>query len=210
MKRKQILTKAAAGMAAATLLFSLGTVSVSARGRNYVDANRDGVCDYCGTECSFVDEDGERLLHTVKLQFLDYKEALDKLLHTQSITSYLEQEELLSISVVGKNEQKCQEMLTDIETSLPRHHNVCCSMGNQEEAKAAHNAGLSVGKYRAFLKLQEKDPSITLEEIKEMTMREIEERLLSFPAEEDTDTKQHPNKHQHQYRHRHGAEKGCS
>ncbi len=65
-------------------------------------------------------EDGERLLHTVKLQFLDYKEALDKLLHTQSITSYLEQEELLSISVVGKNEQKCQEMLTDIETSLPR------------------------------------------------------------------------------------------
>ncbi len=59
MKRKQILTKAAAGMAAAALLFSLGTVSVSARGRNYVDANRDGVCDYCGTECSFVDEDGD-------------------------------------------------------------------------------------------------------------------------------------------------------
>ena len=46
---------------------------------------------------------------------MDYKKALHKLLDSQSITSYLEQEELLSISVSGKNEQKCEEMLTDIE-----------------------------------------------------------------------------------------------
>ncbi|MCI8625763.1 MAG: hypothetical protein HFI40_05710 [Lachnospiraceae bacterium] len=59
MKTKTIITKLAAGMAAVSLLCSLGSISASARGRNYVDANQDGVCDYCTTDCSFVDEDGD-------------------------------------------------------------------------------------------------------------------------------------------------------
>ncbi len=145
-------------------------------------------------------EDGERLLHTVKVQFMDYKKALHKLLDSQSITSYLEQEELLSISVSGKNEQKCEEMLTGIESSLPPHHNVCCSMGNLEEAEAAHAAGLSVGKYRTFLELQEVYPDMTIEDVKGMTMREIEE-LLTPVQKEDTDTKKHKNRHRHRHQH---------
>ena len=39
----------------------------------------------------------------------------------------------------------------------------------------AHKAGLSVGKYRAFLELKAKKPEITPEEVQGLTMRQKEE-----------------------------------
>lgn len=53
---------------AAALILSVGTTSAFAAGRNYVDANSDGVCDNYGTRgngngnglgLGFVDEDGD-------------------------------------------------------------------------------------------------------------------------------------------------------
>ena len=41
----------------------------------------------------------------------------------------------------------------------------------------AHEAGLSYGKYKAYLELQALDPTITVVEIQNMTMREIRDLL---------------------------------
>ena len=41
----------------------------------------------------------------------------------------------------------------------------------------AHELGMSCGKYRAFLQLQELDPTITPEQVQNMTMREIRDLL---------------------------------
>lgn len=56
------MKKVFAGLLAAAMVFSATTTMVSAAGRgmgrNYVDADGDGVCDNWGT-CSYVDADGD-------------------------------------------------------------------------------------------------------------------------------------------------------
>jgi len=56
------MKKVFAGLLAAAMVFSATTTMVSAAGRgmgrNYVDADGDGICDNWGT-CGYVDEDGD-------------------------------------------------------------------------------------------------------------------------------------------------------
>lgn len=56
---RKILT----GIAAMALIISVsGTTAFAAggnRGRNFVDSDNDGVCDYYNTSCQFVDNDGD-------------------------------------------------------------------------------------------------------------------------------------------------------
>lgn len=59
------MKKLVTGIAALALAFSISTIDASAadsgRGRNFVDANNDGICDYCSVSasCEFVDADND-------------------------------------------------------------------------------------------------------------------------------------------------------
>ena len=61
MKRK--LTKTTAGILAAVMMLSVGTVSVfaagSGRGKNFVDTDNNGICDYSDSICRFTDADND-------------------------------------------------------------------------------------------------------------------------------------------------------
>lgn len=120
-------------------------------------------------------DDGLKVTDELDIQFMDYRSALDEILKAESIVSYLNQDEMLSISVAGKNEQENREMLDNIETCIPKHQDHCCDMGNYDDVSEAHDAGLSVGKYRAFLELQKVNPDTTVEDVKGLTMRQIRE-----------------------------------
>ena len=122
-------------------------------------------------------DDGLKVTDELDIQFMDYRSALDEILKTESIVSYLNQDEMLSISVAGKNEQENREMLDNIETCIPKHQNHCCDIGNYNDVSEAHAAGLSVGKYRAFLELQKVNPDTTVEDVKGLTMREIRDLI---------------------------------
>ncbi len=122
-------------------------------------------------------EDGRRLADKVDIRFMDYVSAVDEILSTNSIALYLSRDEMVSISVVGRDERESRKMLADIEACFPDKKNVCCYMGSFDEADAAHLAGLSFGKYCAFLELQEVDPDVTADDVKGLTMRQIRERI---------------------------------
>ena len=50
---------------------------------------------------------------------------------------------------------------------------------------AAHDIGLTYGKYRAYLAQQALAPDVTPEEVRDMTMRELRDRILTLsPGEE--------------------------
>ncbi len=57
------MKKLLAGILTASLVLSIGTISAfastSTGGSNFVDADKDGVCDYHNTNCSYVDADGD-------------------------------------------------------------------------------------------------------------------------------------------------------
>lgn len=120
-------------------------------------------------------EDGENLAEEADVKFMDYKEALEEILYTECAGECLDKDELLFITVAGKNAEKNAEIIKDIEEFLPENKNVQCTGAGREEVESAHKAGLSVGKYRAFLEVREKNPEITPEDVQGLTMRQIRE-----------------------------------
>ena len=50
-----------------------------------------------------------------------------------------------------------------------------------------HDAGVSFGKYRAYLILHDLDPSISLDDIRSMTMREIYDLIDSYDGNQGTE-----------------------
>lgn len=123
-------------------------------------------------------EDGEILVSSMNVRFLDYKKALNLLLQNENMASYLTQDQTVIITVFGASDQKNDEMLASLATYTASYENVHCSSGHSEEVTEAHSFGLSCGKYRAFLELQALDPSITVEDIRELSMRQIQDMII--------------------------------
>lgn len=121
-------------------------------------------------------EDGQALADAVDLSHLSYTEALERLMESETITDCLANGELLSITVVGDGSQRTA-ILAQAERWASGSENVSCCAGDPEAVDQAHAAGLSFGKYQAFLELQALDPSVTEEAAAGMTMREIRDRI---------------------------------
>ena len=81
---------------------------------------------------------------------------------------------------------------------LGRHHGdgICDSQGSNCRYEDADNDGVCdsqgsncrYGKYQAFLELQALDPSVTVQEVREMSMKEIRTLLDRLSGGEDPET----------------------
>lgn len=117
----------------------------------------------------------------------NYSDALDEILSSQSIEDYLSGDALMSLTVAGDNETQYTEILDTVETCADGRENIQCHSGNTEEMHEAHDAGVSFGKYRAYLILHDLDPSISLDDIRSMTMREIYDLIDSYDSNQGTE-----------------------
>ncbi len=127
-----------------------------------------------------IGDDGEALAETLDIRFLDYADALNALLADPTVEGYLSQDEVLSIAVAGENEAQADAILAQAETCAAGTRNVYCHAADSAELEHAHEAGLSFGKYQAFLILQSLDPTVTAEDVQELTMREIHDRIAAL------------------------------
>lgn len=130
-----------------------------------------------------IGDDGEALAETLDIRFLDYADALDALLADPTVEGYLSQDEVLSIAVAGENEAQADAILAQAETCAAGTRNVYCHAADSAELEHAHEAGLSFGKYQAFLILQSLDPTVTAEDVQGLTMREIHDRIAALDPE---------------------------
>ena len=94
---------------------------------------------------------------------------------------------LMSLTVAGDNETQYTEILDTVKTCADGRENIQCHSGDTEEIYEAHNAGVPFGKYRAYLILRDLDPSITLDDIHSMTMREIYDLIDSYNGNQGTE-----------------------
>ena len=133
-------------------------------------------------------EDGKDLVKEADVKHMDYKKALEEIIYTKCVRECLNNDELLLITVAGKNEEKNTEMLKNIEDFLPENENMQCTGAGREEIENAHKAGLSVGKYRAFLELKAQNPEITPEEVQGLTMRQIRDLAREGQGETSEDS----------------------
>lgn len=127
-------------------------------------------------------EDGAALAGTMALQNLDYRDALDEIMNNGVLDAYLEGG-ILSLTVAGENESQCDEIYQVMEDCAAGRGNVRCHIGSSESVAEAHDHEMSVGKYRAYLVLQELNPDLTPEEVQGMTMREIYQLIRSYEAD---------------------------
>ena len=130
-------------------------------------------------------QDGEDLVSELKIQFENYTEALDEILSNESFARPLSQGEELSIAVIDSDETRSETVLSNIQSCTAEQKNAYCYSAKPKEVEEAHEAGLSYGKYRAYLELQALDPSITAEEVQGLTMKEIRSLIEQFSSPED-------------------------
>lgn len=111
------------------------------------------------------------------LLFSGCEEAVSRLLDELSADADGE----LYITVTGGDETLAE---TVFDCAAGRQ-GVYCDAGSGEEAAAAEEAGLPLGKYRMLLALQALDPSVTAEEVAGLSMKQLREWEASLSGEAD-------------------------
>lgn len=130
-------------------------------------------------------DDGVALAAELNVENKSYSDAVDALMANVTINDCLDRGEELSIAVVqtdgGKTSQS-DAVLEYVSGCTAGHANAHCYALESDDSQMAdaHDAGLSCGKYHAYQELLAYDPSITPEEVQQMTMREIRERLAQY------------------------------
>lgn len=120
-------------------------------------------------------DDGEKILNSVSVKNMECSEAVDMIVNQSN--QYLNSENTVVVTVESDSDEKTEQMIEDIEHCKSHNNEMYCYKGNSETAEEAHSLGLSFGKYSAYLKLREYDSSVTVDDIKEMSMREIKEEI---------------------------------
>lgn len=126
--------------------------------------------------------DGQALSNALDIKYKNYGEAIEQILNSDRITALLSGDEVMAITVIGLEGPQSAKILSDVALYTEHHSNTHCYFARSEEVAAAHEAGLSCGKYRVFLELQHLDPGITPETVQSMTIREISELIDRLTA----------------------------
>lgn len=129
--------------------------------------------------------DGERLAEALDVRFMNYALAVEEIFSQPDVAALLSGDELMTIAVVGRDESRCQRLLAGVESCADGWGNAYCYAADARDLEAAHALGLSYGKYRAYLELQALDPQVQAEEVREMSMREIRDRIQALSGGEN-------------------------
>lgn len=127
-----------------------------------------------------LNDDGKKLAESLDIRFVDYDEALQKILDNKSVEAMLSDNEVMTVTIIETNNAQSADILSETRSCIRDYVNVYCHSVSTEEAAAAHELELPCGKYRAFLELRELDPDITPEEVCNMTMRQIRELIADL------------------------------
>lgn len=122
-------------------------------------------------------DDGWALVRAIDVKYMDCFDAVTRIVHSEDVASRLEDGQIMTIAVVGEQGGQSEQILSGIRSCTAGTDNAYCYAMRPEEVETAHEAGMSYGKYKAYLELRALDPTMTAEEIQGMTMREIRERI---------------------------------
>lgn len=132
-------------------------------------------------------DDGQELADSLDIRYLNYTEAVEQIMQNDMVVALLSDDEVIAIGVIGSDEDQSARILADVQTCTEEENNTYCYSAHSDEAEEAHEMGLSCGRYRAFLELQKLDPTITVQDVQNMTMREIYDRIEALSGNAGTD-----------------------
>ena len=130
-------------------------------------------------------QDGEELLEGMDLLHMECAQAVETVLQSDAVASLIDSGGVAEIGVIGPKGAQCDRLLTTVESCAAQAGGAHCYQARAEEVAAAHELGLSYGKYRAYLQLAALDPTATPEQVQGMSMRELRQRIAALLGEED-------------------------
>lgn len=120
-------------------------------------------------------DDGDRLVDNMDIKFMTYTEAIDQIMDSETISGLLLQDEIMTITVAGSDSRRSEEILSNVQSCTAQCSTVYCYYAKSEETAKARSMGLSYPRYQAYLFLQTHGYSIGIDEIRNMSMREVRE-----------------------------------
>lgn len=140
-------------------------------------------------------EEDIQLLNTLNLTGKNYTEAIETLLQTPEFMSE-SGESALSVTVLSDKEE---ELVAGIQgcQGYQRNSGQCTGV-DSEIWEAAQEIGMPAGKYRAYQELVSYDPTVTVEECQNMTMRELREKIAEYTGESVLGSGEHQGQGQNQ------------
>lgn len=119
-------------------------------------------------------DDGAALLENVPVVGLDCGEAVQRLLADESIQQAASETNRVEIVVASLSDGDTGALQEKILSAGTAASCPCtCSSATADELRAADEAGLTLGKYRAYAALQEAGIDISADEARSMTMHEL-------------------------------------
>lgn len=131
-------------------------------------------------------EDGKALIEALDIKYLSCYDAIDKIVKSEEIAVFLEDNDTLEIGVFGSDNAQTERLLSQINSCTGKSDNTYCYFDEDTKSEVAHKLGLSKGKYRAYEKLTELGIDVDVMQIRDMSMREIRELIAEF---DDADNK---------------------
>lgn len=118
--------------------------------------------------------DGEAVLNALSVKGMYYTDAVDKVVESEAMQPYLWEKAGLSFTVASDSGDRELVLLSGLEnTSGCRKHGGVGYEADFRALEAAHESGLSLGKYTAYQTLAQYDDTITAQDCHNMSMSEI-------------------------------------
>lgn len=162
-------------------------------------------------------EDAVELLNAENIEGMPYQQAIDTLLRSKTLQSYLESKDYLEFAVYSSSDiteaieylNSCVQSITN----LYPHVQGICNNANKTTVSVAHSYHMSIGKYLAFLELQELVPELQAEDYANCGMGEIRNQICHqhrnrlWKYEQENESKDSPQGSGNEYQH-HGCNNG--
>lgn len=131
-------------------------------------------------------EAAQVLINELDLIHRNYSDAMGQILSCNTVTSLLNEGELVDVSVIAPEGDQSSRLLSEAQTHADDQENTQCHHAEPTKVQDAHRLGLSKGQYRALQELQELDPSITAEDIQGLSMRQVRAMLEDLLQQQES------------------------
>lgn len=125
-----------------------------------------------------LNDDGRAVLAGAAVVHRPYRDAIDRLAKNEAFTASVGEDGFIDINVIAESDNLSEQLLSESSEALstmPGTH--ACHRADAATRDAAAAAGLCVGRYRAAQELIALDPSYTLEECADMSMRQLHDHI---------------------------------
>lgn len=124
--------------------------------------------------------DGMVLAAELDVAGMSYDEAMQRILLSHGLEPYLAQGSTITITVAGGDEAHREEMLSNVlcrAFNIAEEENVIYYRVDWETVRAAQAAGLCIPRYLAWQQLLQEDPSVTVEDVRQLPREQIHEMV---------------------------------